>query len=149
MSTSRHMARPGQQYGSASSNSCRRTLSCTFVRRYQRAVQLRRHLATNQRGGQSNERGLKRGGLQTKKSRRQHGRDFSRDRQNSIRNEAVDYFSLITVVLLVPLVLPTVPSSQTLVCLMRSSASTRLVKAIGPICVTTSLSAGRVVVIVQ
>jgi hypothetical protein len=66
-----------------------------------------------------------------------------------IRNEAVDYFSLITVVLLVPLVLPTVPSSQTLVCLMRSSASTRLLKAIGPICVTTSLSAGRVVVIVQ
>ena len=64
-------------------------------------------------------------------------------------NEAVDYFSLITVVLLVPLVLPTVPSSQTLVCLMRSSASTRLLKAIGPICVTTSVSAGRVVVIVQ
>jgi hypothetical protein len=49
----------------------------------------------------------------------------------------------------VPLLLPTVPSLHTLVSLMRSSASTRLLKAIGPICDTTSLSAGRVVVIVQ
>jgi hypothetical protein len=91
---------------------------------------------------------LKKGGLQKKGRADKIGATF-RHGQNSIRNEAVDYFSLMTVVLLVPLVLPTVPSSQTLVCLMRSSASTRLVKAIGPICVTTSLSAGRVVVIVQ
>lgn len=67
---------------------------------------------------------------------------------NANRNDAADYFSLMTVVVLVEL--PTVPSSsQTLVWRMRSSASTRLVNAIGPICVTTSRSAGRVVVMVQ
>src|SRR6476659_6498954 len=58
------------------------------------------------------------------------------------------YFSLIIVVLL-PEPTPTVSSEQTLVCLMRSCASSRDLNASGPICVTTSRSAGLVVVIVQ
>jgi hypothetical protein len=58
---------------------------------------------------------------------------------------APNYRSLMTVVLL----LPVVASSQIFVCLMRPSASSRVLNAKGPICVTTSRSTGFVVVTVQ